>query len=149
MAISGIGGALFIGPYTTEGTQTAIKLIVNEYTLTKNHTTIDASTLDDFWDKNIPGTKNWTCSLTVQYDQSNVTLKSLALEAVGAEGPVVVNLLVSGETAGVKYYYGSGTVTSVSIPVQRGSVVTQNVEILGNGVMNVGNLAAAAAEVDE
>ena len=149
MAISGIGGAIYIGTYGTVADPDAVKLAVNEYTLTKNHTTIDASTLNDFWDKNIPGTKNWTCSLTVQYDQSNVTLKSLALEAVGAEVPVVVNLLVSGEAAGLKYYYGSGTVTSVSIPVQRGSVVTQNVEILGNGVMNVGNLAAAAAEVDE
>ena len=121
---------------TVEIGSAAVAEIVS-WSLTEGLATADDTVIGDTSDTHLPGTKNWSATISCYWDATDTT----GQESMNNGDSVVIHLLPEGSTTGDVDYTGTATVTGVERGGSNNATVTANFTCTGNGDLTQGTVA--------
>lgn len=104
---------------------------VKEFSVESGVEVADDTVMGDAWKTHLTGQKQWSGSLTCNWDETDTT----GQEALTEGASVTLNLHPEGADTGDKYLTGTATITSITLSASLDGVVTRAFQFQGNGAL--------------
>lgn len=111
------------------GTDTVAE--VTEFNVESGVDVVDDTVMGDTWKTHLVGMKEWSGSLSCQWDETDTT----GQEAMTEGASVALKLYPEGADTGDKYLAGTATVTRITLAASKEGVVTRAFQFQGNGAL--------------
>ena len=112
---------------------------VTGYTITYTSDTVEDTVIGDSARTYKATLKSYTASIDAMYDESDDNGQGASGLNVG--DTITYSLYPSGETSGLRYFTGSGIVTSKSITGSTGEMISISIEVQGSGDLTEDDVA--------
>ncbi len=108
---------------------------VTAFTLNTSVTTMDSSAMGDDWDVHLIGSKSWSGTVDVRWDDSDAGQTAMAL------GSVTLALYPEGDVTGKTEWTGTVTLTATDYSQSHNETASQSFTFQGSGAFTEGTVA--------
>lgn len=103
---------------------------------------VEDTALGDSWKTHMPGTREWSGSLTCHWDETDTNGQTAIRSALTGASSVTLNLYPEGSSNPDTYYTGTAYVTSFSVEVGgNDEVIGATFEFMGSGTLSESTVA--------